>query len=175
MEEIVLLHQEYDYIHKIKTPIIEQIRNLEIQKNELEYHEFVIQQQIAKIDFSNEDAENEKNFPLDFENLKIEDLDSLPLSAFHHLTKEKYGIDIETLKTGDFYTDLSPKKYKEFLIQRIIANESCRYCHNINHLKDDCPVLKKKFCQRCNTYGHDNYHCPKHSRKAHRGNFTNLI
>jgi hypothetical protein len=109
--------------------------------------------------FELEEQRLEQNLvPMDLETIKVDDLVKLPLRVINDLTIKHYGIDLALLDHSTEFTDLTPKEYKTAVIERM-KMESCRYCHQIDHKKKQCPLLQQKYCESCGETGHDLYHC----------------
>lgn len=152
MSLIDILQYQYEEIRR-------QLRVINEKKYDLEYQEFLIRRQIENYLFELDEQELEKNYiPLDLDIIKFQDLNKLPLRIINELTIKNYGIDLNQLPRSTEFTDFTPKEYKEIVINRMQL-DSCRYCHQINHTKKQCPLLEHKYCERCNENGHDMYHC----------------
>jgi hypothetical protein len=161
MSILEILESQYEDLRRLQEPIYRQLDLLVEQKNNLEYQEFLIRRRIQNYFFELQEHELEQFYePRDLDILKIEDLPHLPLRIINELTIKYYGIDLAQLPCSTEFTDLTPKEYKEAVLERMEA-ESCRYCHQLNHKKKQCPLLQYKYCEHCNENGHDMYHCLK--------------
>lgn len=162
MSLIEILEYQYEDLNRLLEPVYKQLDGLTEQKNKLEYKKFLIRRQMENylFEFHEQQLEQNYNSSIHLDTLTIEDLPTLPLRIINQLTVKHYGIDLNQLPPSTEFNDLTPREYKDAVIERMKA-ESCRYCQQLNHKKKQCPLLQQKYCERCNENGHDMYHCLK--------------